>query len=124
MRMKNAFFRRGTVLLVGLGLILLGVAAYAILDGGQAATAVFQAYSNALSVDAPPVPSGEVNVNTADIDTLMLLPGVGEKTAAEIIKEREANGPFHFPADLLAVKGIGAKKLEGMLPHIRLDERN
>ncbi len=119
--MKNAFFRRGTVLLVCLCLISLGVASYAILDGRQAATTVFQARGDEPEVVKPSMPSGEINVNTADLDGLMLLPGVGEKTAAEIIKEREANGPFHFPEDLLAVKGIGTKKLEGMLPHIRLD---
>ena len=121
--MKCAFFRRGTVLLVCLGIMLLGIAVYAALSGGQTAIAVFQAQGGALEAAKPPLPDGEINVNTADKDTLMQLKGVGETTAAEIIKEREANGPFRFPADLLAVKGIGIKKLEGMLPHIRLDER-
>jgi competence ComEA-like helix-hairpin-helix protein len=121
--MKNAFFRHGTVLLVCLGLILLGIAAYAILDGVQTAAAAFTARGDALSVAMPPMPEGEINVNTADKDTLMMLPGVGASIAAEIIKEREANGPFHFPEDLLAVKGIGVKKLEGILPHIRLDAK-
>lgn len=121
--MKSAFFRRGTVLLVCLGIILLGIAIYAVLSGGQTAITVFHARGGALEAAKPPLPDGEINVNTADKDTLMQLKGVGEATAAEIIKEREANGPFRFPADLLAVKGIGEKKLEGMLPHIRLDER-
>jgi competence protein ComEA len=120
--MKSAFFHRGTALLVCLGLILIGIAVYAILDGGQAAAAVYTARGGAPEYIYPPMPDGEININTADKDTLMLLPGVGETIASEIIKEREASGPFHFPADLLAVKGIGAKKLEGMLPHIRLDE--
>jgi competence ComEA-like helix-hairpin-helix protein len=121
--MKNAFFRRGTVLLVCLGLILVAIASYAILYGGQADVDVFQARGNALAVTKPLLPEGEINVNTADKDTLMLLPGVGETIATEIIKEREANGLFHFPEDLLAVKGIGAKKLDAILPHIRLDEK-
>lgn len=120
--MKNAFFRRGTVFIVCLGLVLLGIASYAILGGGQTAAVVFHGRGGAPEIVKPPMPEGEINVNTADKDTLMLLPGVGEKTAAEIIKERETNGPFHFPEDMLAVKGIGAKKLEGILPHIRLDE--
>ena len=120
--MKSAFFRRETVLLVCLGIILLGIAVYAALSGGQTAIVVFQAQGGALEAAKPALPDGEINVNTADRDTLMQLKGVGETIAAEIIKEREANGPFRFPADLLAVKGIGIKKLEGMLPHIRLDE--
>lgn len=121
--MKNAFFRRGTVLLVLLGFTLLVIAAVAIFAGEQAAVEVFTPRDDALAAKQMPMPSGEINVNTADMDELMLLPGVGETIAAEIIKEREENGPFHFPEDMLAVKGIGEKKLETMLPHIRLDER-
>jgi len=57
------------------------------------------------------MPMGSVDVNTASAEELCTLKGVGPKTAQAIIAEREANGPFDFPQDLLMVKGIGAKTL-------------
>ena len=56
-------------------------------------------------------PSGTVDVNAADVETLCLLNGVGSVRAAAIVAEREANGRYHYPEDLLAVKGIGASIL-------------
>jgi len=53
-----------------------------------------------------------VNINTATSEELQTLPGVGEATAAAIIREREANGPFATPEDLMRVSGIGEKKFQ------------
>lgn len=53
-----------------------------------------------------------VNINTATSEELQTLPGVGEATAAAIIREREANGPFAAPEDLMRVSGIGEKKFQ------------
>ena len=61
---------------------------------------------------------GLVNLNTASVEQLDELPGVGEATARAIIEDREANGPFTAPEDLMRVSGIGEKKfakLEGMV---------
>ena len=69
---------------------------------------------------APSLPEGPVAVNTADADELDTLPGVGEVIAQRIIEEREENGPFYYPEDLMNVKGIGEKTLEKLLSHIRL----
>lgn len=60
---------------------------------------------------------GLVNINAADADTLMELPGVGEATARAIIESREQLGPFTSLDDLLRVNGIGEKKLERIRPH-------
>ncbi len=60
--------------------------------------------------------SGPINVNDADIDMLMSLPGIGEKTAQQIGIYRDANGPFKSVDDLLKVKGIGPKVLEKIRP--------
>ena len=60
---------------------------------------------------------GLVNINAADADALMELPGVGEATARAIIESREQLGPFTSVDDLLRVNGIGEKKLERMRPH-------
>lgn len=53
-----------------------------------------------------------ININTADALALEELPGVGPSTAAKIVADREANGPFASVDDLSRVSGIGPKKLE------------
>lgn len=62
--------------------------------------------------------AGLVNLNTAGVEELDELPGVGEATARAIVEDRELNGPFSAPEDLMRVSGIGEKKfarLEGMV---------
>ncbi|NLV23805.1 MAG: helix-hairpin-helix domain-containing protein [Deltaproteobacteria bacterium] len=54
----------------------------------------------------------KVNVNTADIDKLTSLPGIGRKTAENIVTHRQSAGLFKSPEDLLKVKGIGEKNLK------------
>ncbi|MDO4429546.1 MAG: ComEA family DNA-binding protein [Atopobiaceae bacterium] len=59
-----------------------------------------------------------VDINTAGVEELDALPGVGEATARAIVEERETNGPFSTPEDLMRVSGIGEKKfakLEGLI---------
>lgn len=55
---------------------------------------------------------GPVNINTADVEELDTLPGVGEATAQAIVEDRERNGPFASPEDLMRVSGIGERKFE------------
>lgn len=55
--------------------------------------------------------SFKVNVNQAGTDELQTLPGVGLATAEAIVRERQENGPFASPEDLVRVPGIGEKKL-------------
>ena len=62
--------------------------------------------------------SGLININVASAEELTSLSGVGEATAAAIVKEREANGPFSTPEDLMRVSGIGEKKFAKMKDHI------
>jgi competence protein ComEA len=57
-------------------------------------------------------PQGDVDPNTADAEALQALSAVGPTLASAIVTEREANGPFYFPEDLLMVKGIGEKTLQ------------
>lgn len=63
-------------------------------------------------------PSGVVNVNTASVDQLQLLPRVGPTVAARIVEHRESHGEFRAPEDLLLVKGIGEATLERLEPYI------
>jgi competence protein ComEA len=62
--------------------------------------------------DVAPSPSAPVDVNTATADELDALPGIGPATAAAIIADRQANGPFRSVDDLGRVRGIGDAKLE------------
>ena len=62
--------------------------------------------------DGAPGVSSLVNINTADETALDALPGVGPSTAAAIIEDRNANGPFASVEDLMRVSGIGEKKFE------------
>ena len=55
-----------------------------------------------------------VNINTASAEELQALPGVGPATAAAIVEERERNGPFASPEDIMRVSGIGEKKYQKM----------
>lgn len=61
---------------------------------------------------------GLVNINSATTDELDSLPGVGPSTAAAIVEDREANGPFTSPEDLMRVSGIGEKKFAKLRDHI------
>lgn len=61
-----------------------------------------------------PVDSGLVNVNTADLETLKTLPGIGDVLAQRIIDYREAHGPFSSLEELTNVSGIGTGKLEAI----------
>jgi competence protein ComEA len=49
----------------------------------------------------------KININTATIDELCELPGIGESKASDIVKYREENGYFLNLMDLLNVPGIG-----------------
>ena len=60
----------------------------------------------------------QVNINTADASALDTLPGIGPSTAAKIVADREANGPFASADDLGRVTGIGPKKLEELKPRV------
>lgn len=63
-------------------------------------------------------PASPVNINTAGIEQLQTLPGVGPATAERIVQFRQEHGPFLKPEDLMNVKGIGEKKFARLQPMI------
>lgn len=65
------------------------------------------------SVPVPPAvygtEEGKVNINTAEAQELMTLPGIGPAKAEAIIAHRTEHGSFTEPAGLMDVSGIGEK---------------
>ena len=62
-----------------------------------------------------------VHINSASVDELCALNGVGPKLAEKILDTRNALGAFKTPEDLQKVPGIGKKKLEKLLPGVIFD---
>ena len=62
-----------------------------------------------------------VHINSASIDELCALNGVGPKLAEKILATRNALGPFKTPEDLQKVPGIGKKKMEKLLLGVIFD---
>ena len=54
----------------------------------------------------------KININTATVEQLTQLKGIGSSHAAAIIAYREKNGPFQKPEDLMQVPRIGRKTFE------------
>ena len=81
-------------------------------DAPSASTGI----SAAASGPSTPNPGGggaaSVNLNTATVDELDALPGVGPSTAQAIVSDREEHGRFERIEDLMRVSGIGEKKFE------------
>jgi competence protein ComEA len=88
------------------------------------ATGLALAMAAALLVSGPamaagkPAPTAKVNLNTASVEQLTTLPGVGPKLAARIVEYRQKSGAFRSTQELMNVKGVGEKnfaKIESWL---------
>ena len=62
--------------------------------------------------------ASKIDPNTADLTTLMRLPGVGPVLAQRILEDRAQAGRYARPEDLLRVPGIGPVKLAKLRPHL------
>ena len=93
---------------------LFAIVVCTLLSGGVEAAAQGKAAPAAKVASAAAV----VNLNSASSTELATLPGIGEKAAQRIVDYRKEHGPFKKAADLMQVKGVGAKTFELMSPHV------
>jgi competence protein ComEA len=63
-------------------------------------------------------PLKPVNINTATSEELQQVPGIGPATAEKILQMRKSYGLFKSVDDLLAIKGIGKKRLDKMRKYL------
>ena len=82
------------------------------LAGGLAASGGEPAAADGAQPNRPP--NGKVDLNTADVDMLKSLPGIGDTRARAIVSHRELNGAFTSVDALLDVNGIGIGTLEAL----------
>ena len=76
------------------------------------------AQGRATTPKATATAAAPVNLNTATMDQLATIPGIGVKTAERIIAYREKNGGFKKIEDLMNVQGVGEKSFLKMKPLI------
>ena len=65
-----------------------------------------------------PAPAKEVDLNTATVEQLQQLPGIGPVRAKAIVEFREKSGPFERVEDLLAIRGISQSRFEKLRPYV------
>jgi len=82
-----------------------------------ASGAVARAADAAGSSSAKPA---AVNVNTATLQELEALPGIGEARAQAILDARKQRGGFKSVDELVDVRGIGPKNLEKLRPYLHV----
>ena len=94
------------------GLALLGMGVYWVLQGGPR--------GELIQIDraAPLTAKFLVNINKAEWPELAELPDVGETLARRIVESRKTVGDFRDHNDLRRVRGIGPRTLEKMKPYL------
>lgn len=117
--MKGRVFRRAAAALAAAALAgCVAVLLVKLWQGNRKTTLLLNRPASRQAVCTTASPTGRLDINTATQAELETLPGVGPETARRIVEEREQNGPFYYPENLLSIKGIGPKTLERLREYI------
>ncbi len=81
---------------------------------------IFVALVSFVSSFADAAHSAKVNINTATVEELKSLKGIGEKKAESIVEHREEIGSFVTIDELKGVKGIGDRIFTKIRDHITI----
>ena len=92
------------------------LAAVTVLSSSTALAATQETVSQPAAAGSPAKPA--INLNTATVEQLETLPGVGRKTAERIVEYRTKSGSFKRIEELMNVKGIGEKSFLKLKPLI------
>jgi competence protein ComEA len=82
----------------------------------------FVASTGFVAAAAKPAPAGKVNINTASVEQLQALPGVGQKLAERIVEYRQKSGGFKATQDLLNVRGVGEKNFQKIQTYLSVGD--
>ena len=107
--------QRGLLLLIAVGLLTSGVVFFLGQRVPHIQTSSGPIVLRDVAIILPTFHDAQpIDVNTASLEELDLLPGIGPALAARIIAHRAAHGSFASIDDLVAVDGIGPQTVEGL----------
>ncbi|MBN2378259.1 helix-hairpin-helix domain-containing protein [candidate division WOR-3 bacterium] len=109
--MAKKFFPEGFILAT-LGVILLTGISVGVIRHSRKGEVVLEILE--------PEAAKQVNINKADPEELILLPGIGPTLASRIVKYREEHGDFLDAESLCNVQGIGPAKLAVIKPFLEV----
>lgn len=81
-------------------------------------------HPQARNTSSPLSPDTKININTAEADELVKLPGIGPAIAARIIEYRTEHGPFQEISEIKNVRGIGEARFEAIKDFITTEREN
>jgi competence ComEA-like helix-hairpin-helix protein len=70
-----------------------------------------------------PEPVSQIDINTASIEELAALPGIGDLLAQNIVAYRETYGGFSSLDDLTNIAGIGPSTIDELQGHVKIEKQ-
>ena len=112
-------YKKQVKILAAIGFLLIAAVFITAAVTPLAEQRVFRGGTDSAAQSAPVGQTQEVSLypidlNSASSEQLQILPGIGEKTAAAIIRYREKHGAFRTKEELMKVKGIGTKTYDAL----------